>query len=372
MSGIVKVLTAILGIMAVIACLATVGIIGYSMLDGEKENTETPIIVQVQQPVTDPVPSATPTPENHVEGELTVPIDLSGHVHDYVESVEKKATCYSAGKLRYTCACGDKYYVDVLSTGHVADEWVITRIATEEQEGLKVQKCIYCDEVIAQEVLPKVVSKIESVEEKPVHFHQYTATVERAPDCVLAGLRKYSCSCGNFYTEMIPAAGHVATDWTVAAEATATYLGTEQRTCNVCGAVLDSRPYTKAISSATPGTASASPATGSQTVATASPNSSAASSTSPGASPGASAPISHQHSYASYVLKEANCTEKGIRSFVCRCGSEYAESIELDMSNHTYKGVVIPATTTTQGYTVFTCVRCNHSFYDNYTPALGQ
>ncbi|MBQ8596321.1 MAG: hypothetical protein IJ409_00890 [Lachnospiraceae bacterium] len=372
MNGIVKVLTAILGIMAVIACLATVGIIGYSMLGGKKENTETQIVVQVQQPTADPVPSAAPTPESDTGGEDVVPVNLSGHIHDYTESVEKKATCYSAGRLKYTCACGDSYYVDVLSTGHVADEWVITKLATEELEGLKVQKCIYCDEIIAQEVIPREESKSETVKEEPVHVHQYTAAVEREPSCVLAGLRKYTCSCGNFYTEMIPAAGHVATDWTVAAEATATHLGTEQRTCNVCGVVLDSRPYTKASSSDTSGTASASPATSAQTAATATPNSSASASTSPGASASPGTTVSHQHSYTSYVLKEANCTEKGIRSFVCTCGSEYAESIELDMNNHTYRGVVIAATSTTQGYTVFTCTRCNYSYYDNYTPALGQ
>ena len=73
-----------------------------------------------------------------------------------------------------------------------------------------------------------------------------------------------------------------------------------------------------------------------------------------------------------FVLKEANCTEKGIRSFVCSCGSSKAESIELDMNNHTFRAVVIPATSTTQGYTAYTCVRCNYSYFDNYTPAIGH
>ncbi len=384
MNGIMKGLTAILGVMAVIACLATVGIIGYSMLGGGNENTETTVIVQQVQSDVYATPST--APEEETDSNM-LPIDLSGHIHDYEVVVEKKATCYRAGRLLYTCACGDNYYVDVLSTGHVADEWMITRIASKEADGLKVQKCIYCDEIIAQEIIywvdnTTVNTEKDETEQQPPHVHQYVASVEREANCVLAGLRKYTCSCGNFYTEMIPAPGHVATDWILAAGATSTHLGTEQRTCTVCGTVLDSRPTTKVGNAA----ASASPAgTTSATTAPASPapttaQSSPAPTKAPASSPAATASSgtsssstsSHQHSYTSYVLKEANCTEKGVRSYVCSCGSEYAESIALDMNNHTYKGVVIPATATTQGYTVFTCTRCNFSYFDNYSPILGN
>lgn len=383
MNGIIKVLTAILGVLAVVACLATVGIVGYSMLGGDKENTETTIIVQQVQPTEAPAPSEEPEIGEYTDGE--VPVNLSDHIHDYEVLVEKKATCYSAGRLKYTCWCGDSYFVDVLSTGHVADEWVITRLASKEQDGLKVRKCIYCDEVIAQEIIYWEDDTKDNEEDdtdkvtEPPHTHQYVSSVERQASCVLAGLRKYTCSCGNFYTEMIPAPGHVATDWTLATGATSTHMGTEQRTCNVCGVVLDSRPTTKTQSTTS---ASASPSAGaSSTTATATATPTAAATASPSAtassSPGTSSGTgntasSHQHSYTSYVLKEANCTEKGIRSFVCSCGSEYAESIELDMNNHTYRGVVIPSTSTTQGYTAFTCIRCNYSYFDNYSPILGQ
>lgn len=380
MNGIIKVLTAILGVLAVVACLATVGIVGYSMLGGEKENTETTIIVQQVQPTEAPTPLAEPESGEYTEGE--VPVNLLNHIHDYEVLVVKKATCYSAGRLQYVCECGENYFVDVLSTGHVADEWVISRLASKELNGLKVQKCIYCDEVIAQEIIywvddTKTEDEDEDKVTEPPHIHQYVSSVEREASCVLAGLRKYTCSCGNFYTEMIPAPGHVATDWTLAVGATSTHMGTEQRTCNVCGAVLDSRPTTKTQSTTS---ASASPsASASSSQATATPAATATSSpmatasSSPTASTGSgNTASSHQHSYTSYVLKESNCTEKGIRSHVCSCGSEYAESIELDMNNHTYRGVVIPSTSTTQGYTSFTCIRCNFSYFDNYSPILGQ
>lgn len=380
MNGIVKVLTGILGVLAVAACLATVGIIGYSIVGGGNDkdvevaqSNEAEEIEPSAVPTAVPEETASPDPDK-TPAPIGKKVNSSDHVHDYKESVEKKANCYSAGRLKYTCECGDTYYVDIMSTGHVPGEWEEVRKATAEREGLRVKKCIYCDEIVAQEnVLFKRSSTQEDGTESEegseketettatAHIHQYTASTEREPSCTLAGLRKYTCSCGNFYTEMIPAPGHVASDWTIAAGATATELGTEQRTCKVCGVVLDSRPTTATLPnpSSSAGQTSASPA--------ASTSTSGNSSTS--ASPSTSA---HVHDYKSIVLKEANCTEKGVRSFTCSCGSSYAESIELNLDNHTYRAVVIPATATTQGYTVYTCVRCNYSYFDNYSPALGN
>lgn len=389
MSGIAKVLTGILAVMAVVACLATISIIGYAMLgvgDGKSteasQNTNEPAgetsgAIQTPEEAQEPTPSATPTNVSEATASPDVEnvplstdrvVDLTNHVHDYEESVEKKATCYSAGRLKYTCTeCGDSYYVDIMSTGHVADGWEVTRKPTAERDGLRVQKCIYCDEIMAQETVP-FEDGSGSEKEDSNHIHQYTATTEREPTCILAGLRKYSCSCGDFYTEMIPAPGHVATDWEVAEEATEKYMGTEQRTCTVCGVVLDSRRTSKLSPSPS---ASASPDSSSTPSSQSSASPASSASATPSVSPSASpSPTPHEHDYRSYVLKEANCTETGIRSFVCDCGSSMAEVIERDLNNHTFRATVIPATQNTQGYTVYTCIRCNYSYFDNYTPAI--
>lgn len=385
MNGIMKVLTGILAVLAVTASLATAGIIGYSMIHPqESRNVEVeekggePASVEVST-LSEQTPTAAPA-ETPSQDAAVTPTPLSpaavspDHVHDYEESVDKRATCYSAGKIKYACReCGDIYYVDVMSTGHVADEWEVVRKPTEDQEGLRVKKCIYCDEVVAQESVPYK-DKEDSDKEEEDHIHQYSASTEREPSCILAGLRMYSCSCGNFYTESIPALGHVATDWEVAAEPTTTKMGTEQRTCSVCGVLLDSRPVNKLTPSP-----SASPSA--EATATAAQNSA-----SPGASGGTPAPAStptatpsatptatpHTHEYQSYVLRQPTCTQIGIRSFVCTCGSSYAEEIERDLNSHSYRAVVIPATSATQGYTVYTCVRCNYSYFDNYTPTLKK
>lgn len=396
MNGILKVLTAILGVLAVIACLATIGIVGYSMTNNSNtsQNNHTKgqpdtipsdvafdgdgnLVVQASA-----VPTMTPETDSSASpDEVPTPTpastDVSNHVHDYQESVVKKATCYSAGQMKYTCSiCGDEYYVDIMSTGHVPDDWEVVRKPTATQEGLRVKKCIYCDEIVASEPIPVETTSgsngAAAASPTPAHIHQYTATTEREPSCVLAGLRRYSCSCGSFYTEMIPAPGHIASDWTTVEEPTSTMLGRQQRTCVVCGVVLDSRPLnTVSASPSSSAGASASAGTTAAASASASATATAKTSASPSASANASAsPSAHKHNYVSYVLKEANCTERGIRSFVCSCGSSYAEPIERDLNNHTYRAVVIPATNTTQGYTIYTCIRCNSSYYDNYTPPL--
>ena len=389
MNGILKVLTAILGVLAVIACLATIGIVGYSMTNNDtSQNSSTKgqldslpsdvtidsngnLVVQASA-----VPTMTPVSDGSTDaGTVPTPTpasaDVSNHAHDYQETVVKKATCYAAGQMKYTCSiCGDEYYVDVMSTGHVPDDWEIVRKPTATEEGLRVKKCIYCDEIVASEPIPVETTSGSnaSASPTPAHIHQYTASTEREPSCVLAGLRRYSCSCGSFYTEMIPAPGHIASDWTTVEEPTSTMLGREQRTCVVCGVVLDSRPLNTV--SASP-SSSASASASARATATASASASATATAGTSSSPSASAsPSAHKHNYASYVLKEANCTERGIRSFVCSCGSSYAEPIERDLNNHTYRSVVIPATNTTQGYTVYTCIRCNSTYYDNYTPPL--
>ena len=403
MNAIVKVLTGVLAVLAVVACLATVGILGYSMIrpqDDEEtvQNMEEPRQDEAGENAADagqqPVPTTVPEGQS---GNASAPTPLvnatpvnhgttpANHVHDYEESIETKATCYRAGRLKYTCEdCGDVYYVDVMSSGHVAGDWEVSRRATAGADGLRVKKCIYCDEIVAQESVPYADANAGASASPGAggegsnaasgpHVHQYAANTEREPSCTLAGLRKYTCECGNFYTEMIPALGHVATDWEVAAAPTTTKMGTEQRTCSVCGVLLDSRPVNKLTSAPA---ASAGASGDGQTSSSAAPNASggngqsqASNAPDGNASPSASG---HSHEYQSYILKHPTCTQEGIRSFICGCGGSYAESIERDLNSHTYRATIIPATSATQGYTVYTCVRCNYSYVDNYTPALGN
>ena len=42
----------------------------------------------------------------------------------------------------------------------------------------------------------------------PGHTHSYSSTVTKEPTCTATGTRTYTCSCGDKYTESIPAKGH--------------------------------------------------------------------------------------------------------------------------------------------------------------------
>lgn len=66
-----------------------------------------------------------------------------------------------------------------------------------------------------------------------VHTHSYSSTIIKQPTCTESGIRKYTCSCGNSYTETINAKGHNYTKKVV--KPTTTQQGYTQYTCSACG-----------------------------------------------------------------------------------------------------------------------------------------
>lgn len=48
----------------------------------------------------------------------------------------------------------------------------------------------------------------QSKPSQPAHTHSYSSSVTTQPTCGKAGVRMYACSCGNSYTESIPATGN--------------------------------------------------------------------------------------------------------------------------------------------------------------------
>lgn len=70
---------------------------------------------------------------------------------------------------------------------------------------------------------------------QPVHTHSYTGKVTKAATCTTAGVKTYTCSCGNSYTESIPATGHSYNSGSVTKAATCTATGVKTYTCTKCG-----------------------------------------------------------------------------------------------------------------------------------------
>lgn len=68
------------------------------------------------------------------------------------------------------------------------------------------------------------------------HVHKYTSKTTIQPTCTKSGIRTYTCSCGESYTETIKAKGHSFGKWTTTKNATYTVTGTQTRICAKCGA----------------------------------------------------------------------------------------------------------------------------------------
>ena len=71
------------------------------------------------------------------------------------------------------------------------------------------------------------------------HEHSYTKTVLSNATCTTAGTVKYTCSCGDSYTETIPATGHKSSGWIVDKTASIGVKGSKHRECTVCKKVLE-------------------------------------------------------------------------------------------------------------------------------------
>lgn len=70
------------------------------------------------------------------------------------------------------------------------------------------------------------------------HTHSYTSTVTIPPSCVFAGMKTYTCSCGDTYTEPIPETGHDYSKVDVVPP-TETSHGYTRHTCSRCDDYYD-------------------------------------------------------------------------------------------------------------------------------------
>jgi hypothetical protein len=71
------------------------------------------------------------------------------------------------------------------------------------------------------------------------HEHNYTKTVLSNATCTTAGTVKYTCSCGDSYTETIPATGHKSSAWITDKAASIGVKGSKHKECTVCKKVLE-------------------------------------------------------------------------------------------------------------------------------------
>ena len=160
-------------------------------------------------------------------GETFGEVDATNHVHTTVKN-RREATCTQTG---YT---GDTYCTDcdkLLSTGKelaaLGHDYkaTVTKQPTTTEEGIRTYTCTRCNSSYTESI-----AKLP--EEK--HTHNYTGSITKEATCTEAGVRTYTCSCGDSYTESIPATGHSYVS-KVTKAATTTDEGIMTYTCSKCG-----------------------------------------------------------------------------------------------------------------------------------------
>lgn len=165
---------------------------------------------------------------NYETESVSITITRSECGHKNTEIINKKdATCTQTG---YT---GDTYCTDCnkfLGTGKelaaLGHDYkaTVTKQPTTTEEGIRTYTCTRCNS-----------SYTESIEKLPEqHKHEYTETVTKEPTCTDTGIKTFTCSCGDSYTETIPALGHSYTS-KVTKAATITEEGIMTYTCSKCG-----------------------------------------------------------------------------------------------------------------------------------------
>ena len=81
-----------------------------------------------------------------------------------------------------------------------------------------------------------------------------------------------------------------------------------------------------------------------------------------------------KHDLEQHAAKAPTCTEIGWNAYeACsRFGCDYTTRKELPALNHDYQAVTVEPTCETDGYTIFTCSRCNDSYTADPTDQLGH
>lgn len=274
-------------------------------------------------------------------------IPATGHQHKEVRNA-KKATCTEDGYTgdTYCKDCGEKLEAGsvIKKLGHTWDNGVITKEATETEEGIKTYTCKTCGE-----------TKTEKI---PVASHHWDhGTITKKATCTENGEKTYHCTdegCDKTWIETIPATGHQHTELRDKKTATCGEDGySGDLYCKDCGQLIskgavvkatghswDSGKVTEAATCKKEGTKTYTCKNCGETKTESIPK------------------TEHQWDNGK-VTKEATCKEEGSKTYTCSiCGDTKTEAIPK--KDHTWDEgkVTKKATCTEDGLKVYTCRVC--------------
>lgn len=238
-------------------------------------------------------------------------IPATGHQHKEVKNA-KKATCTEDGYTgdTYCKDCGTKLESGTVinKLGHTWDNGVITKEATETEEGVKTYTCKTCGE-----------TKTESI---PMAYHHWDqGTVTKEPTCTEKGEKTHHCTdegCDKTWIETIPATGHQHTEIRDKKEATCEENGYSGDTyCKDCGQLISKGSEIKAKG----------------------------------------------HTWDNgKVTEEATCKKEGIKTYTCSiCGDTKTEAIPKKEHSFDEGKVTKKATCKKDGLKVYTCKNCGET-----------
>ena len=277
-------------------------------------------------------------------------IPATGHQHKEVRNA-KKATCTEDG---YT---GDTYCTDcntklesgtvINKLGHTWDNGVITKEATETEEGVKTYTCKTCGE-----------TKTEKIPVTSHHWDQ--GTITKKATCTENGEKTYHCTdadCDKTYVETIPATGHQHTEVRDKKEVTCEEDGyTGDTYCKDCGQLISKGAVVKATghswNSGKVTEAATCKKEGTKTYTC----------KNCGETKTESIPKTEHQWDNGKVTKEATCKEEGSKTYTCSiCGDAKTEAIPK--KDHTWDEgkVTKKATCTEDGLKVYRCKNCGET-----------
>ncbi len=204
-------------------------------------------------------------------------VDSTNHVGDSVLKDQKDASCTEAGYTGDTyCGSCDTLLIsgkEISKLGHLYDDGVVTKESTCKEKGIRTFTCSACKDTYTEELsLSDKHGELEvrgrkeaqigvagytgdtycilcgsMLEEGVVidplpepHVHSYQSSVTSEAGCTTDGVMTYSCNCGDFYTEVIPATGHKDLILKFKKSASCTIDGyTGDTYCNSCGNLME-------------------------------------------------------------------------------------------------------------------------------------
>ena len=254
-----------------------------------------------------------------IKAEGTVTAECS-HPEESRKTNTTEATCEKEGAQTIACQlCGTVLEEkSIKATGHQFDQWKKVKEATWEEAGQEILTCSIC----GKEKEPKETREIPALKESHVnHDFSGEGEVKEEATCTKEGLLIIKCAepnCDVTEQKTIPKKEHTFGEWKVTKEATWDQPGEETRICTMC----QEEKETRAIPALKE---------------------------------------SHQHDFSGEetIVKEATCTEEGLKTVKCtekKCDATEQQTIPKTAHTFGEWKVTKEATWTEEGSRERSCV----------------